>query len=110
MGQIAPDGVEELLGVALAGGVADLLGAALGTPASEARYRPSERLSMLAISVASLSVMAVSGLRSDVDRSWISPQSVLSPRKALSSEDENWSLTVTVGHMRTAKIAGQRLF
>jgi hypothetical protein len=53
---------------------------------------------MLAISSASLSVTAVSGLRSGPDQSSISPQSSESPQ----SEDEKWSLTVT-GQCRTHK-------
>ncbi len=77
MGQVAPDGIEEELGIALASEMADLAGAAGVLPPAGA-YRPSDRLSMLAISSASLSVTAVSNLPRDS----IGLQFVLSPQKS----------------------------
>ena len=91
VGDVAPDGVEEALCIALAGEVANLLRPARGLPPSgsvvpvrplvDARHQP-----------ASLSV-------DPSERPGFSPQFVLSPLKVVSSEDYKWSLSVISGQV-----------
>ncbi len=89
-----PDGVEEALGVALAGELAGLLRSAGILPPS-GPVPPSGRLSMLA--------MAALTLREDPPGLWLASSKVLRSSKVLSSEDIFWSLTVTNGSCRTGK-------
>ena len=94
-GDVAPDGVEETIGVALAVEVAGLLRPP-GYSRQRARYRPPGRLSMLAMSPPESLV-----------RSSKSPQVL---RKSSGSEDYNGVVrapTVTIGENKTA---GQRPF